>query len=186
MIINKNNIKSLLDITTNDYDNKIDLLLLCYINQIVKYCNNHFVVQKQSGRIQVLNNVITFDRTINLPFENGGFVVLGLSDYNKENYQIDSFTENTININDKYKIYPDSFSGYLGLVIFPSQIISILADYLSIVINENQNIESEKLGDHQVKYSNVNTDDFIKFSAGKLQHYRNIFSDEWTGKQYGY
>jgi len=187
MMINKTNVKAILDISTTNYDNTIDLLLPVFINSVVKYCKNYFIMQKQSGKIETTEDTILFDKIIELPFKPGDFVALGLSLYNKEVYQIEALTANSITINNKYELVEEnSYSGYLGFVRFPTQLINIIADYFKVIIEDNQNIKSEKLGDHAIEYSNVNTDDFINYSSNKLQHFRNVFSDMWVNQYYGY
>ena len=183
MIINKDNIKTILGISGTDYDDQIDYLIPQILDQITQYCRNDFI--KKSAGLYVYDDcdVVIDSTTItldtDLPLIAGDFIRLYGTTYNDDLFQVNSYSGGIITIeNTKTMRAETTESIIISLVEFPSEFISLIGQYIKgNVVNDGQ-VKREKIYDTEIEYGlTQSTNDFVSQNTSFLSSYRKVYKD---------
>jgi len=186
LTINKTNIKTQLNISVSTYDDRIDMTIPQILSLICSELKNDFIAQGYSGRIYdsgdlvFTTTTITYDTDeIDITLSAGDFIRIYGTDYNDGLYQINSINSGVITIETSKSMKAEEVSGYIALVRFPDEFLSLIADYIDQTIVQDSNIKKEKIDDVEIEYFNSMTlKDFFAQNSAKLYNYRRAFYEE--------
>lgn len=192
--INKTNIKTILDESSIDYDNQIDILIPQLLNAICSELKNEFVAVGYNGKVYdacdlvFTSTTITYDTDIvNINFQAGDFIRIYGTDYNNGLYQINTVESGVITIETSKSMRTESVSGYIALVNFPDEFLNLISDYIKSNIVNDSNVKAEKIDDTQITYndSKQSIKGFIASNLNTLNSYRCIFYEGlFEGSEY--
>lgn len=184
MKILRDNIKTMLKITDDTYDQTIDITIMQTLNQICSYCNNDFIrVNWSNGYVYKYCDMTISDDTITTTtdisiFETGDYIRLYGTDYNDGLYLVEYNTNGTMILNGKLKT--ETIKGYIALVDFPTQFLTIVAEHIKSNTVNDGSIKSEKVDDVTIEYNKPNnSSDFITNNASILNNYRKVYKDNF-------
>lgn len=180
MSINKTNIKKILSITENTYNDNIDILIPILLESICNYCKNDFIAYNYNGYIYESLYMSIEDYSIELdtsiPLKIGDFIRLYGTEYNDGLYQIKNYSDSIITIDSTKILRDESINAFISLVEFPYSFNNIIAQNLKNNIVKDGNIKIESIDDVRVEYFvpyDENT--FINQNKLILNNYRNVF-----------
>jgi hypothetical protein len=181
MKINKTNIKALLGITETTYDIQIDMLIPQLLDTICEYCRNDFLLYGRNGYVydnkEMVATANTITLTTSIPLSAGDFIRLYGTDYNDGLYQVYSYSSGVITIESSKEMKAETItSGYIALIDFPSNIITVVCDYIKNNIVRDGTVKSEKIDDTSIDYfAPFNSSSFISHNSTLLNNYRKVF-----------
>lgn len=186
IIINKENIKTLISELTDTYDDIIDLLIPQLIDSICQYCNNNFILHNnldksyvyESKSMTFMSNTIAVTTT--LPISTYDFILIRGTKYNDGIYQVHNYASNVISIGSTKLLRSETItSAHIALMDLPSEFLDIIAKYIKEnIIDSSGNVQREKIDDTEYSYfqNSINNDIAIQ-NAVRLSKYRKVFKD---------
>lgn len=190
MKINTTNIKSMLGITSTDYDTKIENLIPQLLDSICEYCRNDFILKGNSGfvydNVDMTIDETTITLTTDLPIKAYDFIRLYNTDYNNGMYQVAEYESGIITIDSTKEMVDESTIAIVALVKFPSEFLQMIANYIdSNVVNTNTgNVKIEEIDDTKVEYfdnSKNASSDIASTNFTTLNKYRKLIKINYFG-----
>ena len=173
------NIKTLLNLSTNDYDNKISLLLPQIISSIINYCNNDFNLYLfESGSIifSPLNNTITLTWDSGMPIEPGDHINIRGSKYNDKTLQVKSFENRIITLEDNNTIRLETYSCGINICDLPPEFLIVVVESIKANLSmRDKSISKEIVDDVEYDYIQGSNGLLLQSSASTLNNYRKVY-----------
>ena len=187
MIATAAEIKTLLGITSSDYDDMIDELLPLVQAAIVDYTNNKFrseLVSIKASTIAFVNGTPSTITDSGSGFlDPGNFldaaqeIVVEGSKYNDGNYQVASVAAGVITLADGVALVDEAADQYvrISMVSWPPPLKQFAAKAIGYEINKSGSgggVKSEKIGGYSVSY--MTDEEQSKAVAADLSYYRRL------------
>jgi hypothetical protein len=188
MIISKANIKTLLNITSSSYDDRIEYYIPILVKNLVEHCNRHFVKKGNTGYIYDNCDMVFTTTTCSLDTDitlvSGDFITFMETNYNDDIYQVKTYTGGVLTIESAKDFKIETVeNAIIALLELPETFISIIAGYISNFIIKNKDcITSEKIDDYSVTYDKVNVTTWLQNNAGILTNYRSPYAIKFRGE----
>jgi len=188
MIISNANIKTLLNITSNDYDDRIEYYIPILVKNLIEHCNRHFVKKGNAGYIYDNCDMVFATATCSLDTDitlvPGDFISLMETNYNNDIYQVKTYTSGILTIEQAKDFKAETVdNAIIALLELPETFISIIAGYISnFVVKNKDSIISEKIDDYSVTYDSINITTWLQSNAGILTNYRSPYEIKFRGE----